>query len=68
MLVYEPNTANEETVTLPGLTANGPLHQDSYRRGSGGQPRQSGAVALGRGLPYDPTQDAQVVPYFKIID
>ncbi len=67
ILVYEPNTANEETVIVQqGLTANFTLSH------------ASGATVISRGnpgpwnlpgpLPYDPTQDAQVVPYLVIID
>jgi len=68
ILVYEPNTPNEETVTvLPGnTTANFTLaHASGVPVVSRGHP---GPWNLPGALPYDPTQDTQVVPYVVIID
>jgi hypothetical protein len=66
VLVIDPNTANEETVTVynkatPGLFA-------LFRR-----PHAKGAQVISRGNPgpwpnYNPRKDAGVVPFFAIID
>ena len=68
LLVYDPGSANEETVTVlaNGTTANFTLgHLTGAPVVSRGNP---GPWNLPGALPYDPTQDAQVVPYVVIID
>jgi hypothetical protein len=62
VLVYEPNTDNEETVVVNGSM------QATFARS-----HASGVTVICRGNPgpwtrYNPRQDSSVVPYFAIID
>jgi hypothetical protein len=70
VLVYEPNTDNEESVVVVDTGNLDPTQrlQATFRKN---HPR--GAVVIRRGTPgpwlrYDPRQDTDVVPYFSIID
>ena len=70
-LTYEPNTDNEETVIVRANTTSGDLTATFTRNH---QPLAGGTYAVVcRGNPgpwtrYDPHQDADVVPYFTLID
>lgn len=73
-LVYEPNTANEETVILRSVPADPPTNPPStvlkatFTRA---HPDKCAVVMRGNPGPlkrYDPRKDTDVVPYFQLID
>ncbi len=71
ILVYDPNTDNEETVVAQG-PPGGP-YTATFRNTHTIQPGMVGVPVVVRGNPgpllrYDPRQDKDVVPYFGLID